>query len=91
MNSMKTTLIVQNLKCGGCAKTITSRLSTLSGIKEVEIDVHTSEVQLRYDTLNDLAMAERLLVNLGYPPEGVENTMVNKAKSFVSCAIGTIN
>ena len=91
MNSVKTTLIVQNLKCGGCAKTITSRLSTLSGIKEVEIDAYTAEVELRYDTINDLAVAERVLINLGYPPEGVENTIVNKAKSFVSCAIGKIN
>ncbi|MEC8830756.1 MAG: cation transporter, partial [Bacteroidota bacterium] len=30
---MKTTLQVQNLKCGGCAKTISNKLSEIKDIK----------------------------------------------------------
>lgn len=36
-------------------------------------------------------MAERMLTQMGYPPEGAENTVVNKAKSFISRATGKLN
>jgi len=88
---MKTTLKLQNIKCGGCTNGITTKLLKLSGINDVHITDGASEVSFNYDTLNDLARAEQTLMQMGYPPEGAENTMMNKAKSFVSCATGKMN
>lgn len=88
---MKTTLKLQNVKCGGCTNGVAIRLLKLSGINDVQINDGSSEVSFTYETVNDLAMAERTLTQMGYPPEGVENTILNKAKSFVSCATGKMN
>lgn len=87
---MKITLKLQNVKCGGCTNGIAIRLLKLSGINDVQISDVSSEVSFSYETLNDLANAERMLTQMGYPPEGVENKLINKAKSFVSCATGKL-
>tara|TARA_R110002051_G_C8678847_1_gene491471 strand:- start:976 stop:1248 length:273 start_codon:yes stop_codon:yes gene_type:complete len=88
---MKTTLKLQNIKCGGCTNSIAIRLLKLSGINEVQVSDETSEVSFSYETVNDLYIVERMLTQMGYPPEGAENTVVNKAKSFISCATGKLN
>ncbi|WP_281777714.1 heavy-metal-associated domain-containing protein [Croceibacter atlanticus] len=76
---MKTTLKLQNIKCGGCTNGIAIRLLKLSGVHEVQIRDETSEVTFSYETINDLANAERTLTLMGYSPEGAENTLMNKA------------
>ncbi|CAM1371493.1 Heavy metal transport/detoxification protein (fragment) [Tenacibaculum litoreum] len=38
-----------------------------------------------------LSKVKEKLSKLGYPEAGDKNTMVHKAKSFVSCAVGKIN
>tara|TARA_R100000655_G_scaffold95272_1_gene137151 strand:- start:1076 stop:1342 length:267 start_codon:yes stop_codon:yes gene_type:complete len=88
---MKATLKLQNIKCGGCTNGIAIRLLKLSGVHEVQISDTSSEVTFSYETINDLANAERTLTLMGYPPEGAENTLLNKAKSYVSCAVGKMN
>ncbi|GER59382.1 heavy-metal-associated domain-containing protein [Patiriisocius marinus] len=88
---MKTDITVQNLKCGGCGNTITTRLAILQGISDIKVDPETSIVSFNYETEDDLALAEINLIKMGYPPEGVENKILSKAKSFVSCATGKFN
>lgn len=88
---MKTTLKLQNVKCSGCTNGIAVRLLKLSGINDVQIEDNTAEVSFAYETVNDLALVERTLTQMGYPPEGTENTTLNKAKSFISCATGRLN
>lgn len=88
---MKTILKLQNVKCEGCTNGIVNKLSKLSGITNVQITDDFSEVSFNYETVNDLAMAERSLIQMGYLPEGAQNTVINKAKSFISCATGKIN
>ncbi len=88
---MKATLKLQNVKCGGCTNGIAELLLKLSGINKVQIGDGSSEVSFTYDTVNDLAMAERTLTQMGYPLKGAENTTLNKVKSLISCATGKIN
>jgi copper chaperone CopZ len=88
---MKTTLIIQNLKCGGCANTVTTRLGELEAINEVEVNNEENSVSFTYKSEADLNLATELLSKLGYPVVGEENTLGKKAKSFVSCAIGRMN
>jgi len=88
---MKTTLKLQNIKCGGCTNGIAVRLLKLSGIREVQISDATREVTFSYETISDLVNAERTLLLMGYPPEGADNNLVTKVKSFVSCASGKMN
>ena len=41
---MEASIIIQNLKCGGCANTITKGLTEINGVTEVKIDVAKSYV-----------------------------------------------
>ena len=43
---MKTTIKIQNLKCGGCANSITKKLSKISSISNVKVNVEETEVEL---------------------------------------------
>lgn len=88
---MKATLIIQNLKCGGCAHTITTRLDELNGISDVVVDNASHSVSFNYSESKDLEVATALLSKLGYPVEGETNSVGKKAKSLVSCAVGRLN
>lgn len=88
---MTTTLYVQNLKCNGCANTITTKLSDLANVSGVMVDVENDSVTFDYQ--DDMALHEvkETLKANGYPEVGDKNSLGTKAKSFVSCAIGKMN
>ncbi|SMC74786.1 heavy-metal-associated domain-containing protein [Cellulophaga tyrosinoxydans] len=88
---MKTSIIVQNLKCGGCAKTITNKISEISGITAINVDVENSVVSFSSDNTNSAIAVKNKLKSIGYPSIDDENTFTSKAKSFVSCATGKIS
>jgi len=88
---MQTTLIVQNLKCGGCANTISKHLTAIEDLNTIEIEADTSSVSFSYSNDDSLKLVEEKLKNLGYPVVGESNSYLNKAKSFISCATGKMN
>ena len=81
---------VENIKCGGCANTIRTRLEKLDGIDSVTVDVESGRVTVDGDEDTRQNVIERL-ASLGYPEtgsvEGIRSATA-KAKSFVSCAVG---
>lgn len=85
---MKTSIYIVNLKCGGCANSIKKGLLGLDGVTAVSIDLDQSivDVEARDDSVLD--SVRKKLARMGYPQEGEANTLVHKAKSFVSCATG---
>jgi len=88
---MKTTLEIQNLKCGGCANTIITRLSALENIENVLVNNDNDTVTFNYKEDDNFSEAINLLSKLGYPIVGENNPLTKKAKSFVSCAVGRMN
>ncbi|CAH8289239.1 copper chaperone CopZ [Mariniflexile fucanivorans] len=88
---MNTTFEIQNLKCHGCANTITTKLSALKGIDEVVVNNENNTVSFNYEDEETISTAKDLLHNIGYPTVGEKNALTTKAKSFVSCAIGRMN
>lgn len=88
---MNNTLKIQNLKCGGCANTIITRLSHIDGIDTVTVNNETDSVSFNYNNENTLNKAVELLSKLGYPVEGEQNPLSKKAKSYVSCAVGRMS
>jgi len=88
---MKQTFKVQNVKCGGCANTLTTKLADEFGNIEVNLEVMPREISLEIEDEN-IPKLEEALKNLGYPLASakfgfIEDTSM-KAKSFVSCAVG---
>ena len=88
------TLSVHNVKCEGCAGTLTKSLLDAFGEVTVNLDVEPREITLDIedDKIEDLKLALR---KLGYPLTDDKlstfQTASTTAKSFVSCAIGKID
>ena len=87
---MTAAIQIENLKCGGCATTIKKGLLSLNAVKEVTVDVENSIVSIISEN-NDFETIKEKLAKLGYPEVGDKNTVLHKAKSFVSCAVGRID
>ena len=88
---METTIYIQNLKCGGCANTITKGISSMESIANVLVNVEESTVTFSYSTEEQLEEVKNKLKSMGYPEDGEANTLGAKAKSYVSCAIGKMS
>jgi len=88
---MKTIIYIQNLKCGGCANTITKGISSMESIDNVLVNVEESTVTFSYSTEEQLEEVKNKLKSMGYPEDGEANTLGAKAKSYVSCAIGKMS
>ena len=89
-SKMKQEIYIENLKCGGCANTITNGLKAIDKVSEVNVDVEKSLVTLIANETTLVTVKEKL-TKLGYPEVGDKNTVLHKAKSFVSCAVGRVN
>ncbi|PKP04754.1 MAG: heavy metal transporter [Bacteroidetes bacterium HGW-Bacteroidetes-6] len=88
---MESKIFVENLKCQGCVNTIKRNISEMDGVTEVEVNIEASAVCIRYDGQADRTEElSEVLRGLGYPPEG-ENSAGRKMKSYISCAVGSVN
>jgi len=84
---------VENIKCGGCANTITTRLNALDVIDSCEVDVDRGIISINGDESSREEVSQ-LLLKLGYPESGTAEGLkaaTAKAKSFVSCAVGKMS
>jgi copper chaperone len=84
---------IDNLKCGGCEKTILKGLNALEGVTDVSVDHELQMVSLQADPAMREAIADKLQ-DMGYPEKGsIEGfeAGVSNIKSYVSCAIGKIS
>ena len=89
---MSWSVAVENIKCGGCANSITKALSAIPGITSVSVDVEKGEIGLDGEEALQPEVLKKLL-SLGYPQSGAVSGLGSataKAKSFVSCAIGRV-
>lgn len=87
---MEYSIEIQNLKCGGCAKTIQNRLAKVDTISNLNIDIENSIVRFDLAQKQHLETIKKELKALGYPERGEVNSFGSKAKSFVSCAVGRV-
>ena len=84
---------VENIKCGGCAATIRSKLEAMESIDKIEVDIGEGIVSVEAAEDTRAAVTARLL-KLGYPESGTAEGIAAaraRAKSFVSCAVGRIS
>ena len=90
---MHHTIEVENIKCHGCANTITRQLGKLDGVTDVNVDIASGRVSVESQNDHREQLVAALQAN-GYPEkgsaEGIEAAKA-KAKSFVSCAIGRMS
>lgn len=92
---MKKSYEVLNIKCGGCAGTVKSKLKDRFPDIEVSLESDPRVVSATIENEEDEAYLLKTLKSLGYPSihedlGGLEGALL-KGKSFVSCAIGKMN
>jgi len=91
---MKKTFKVNNVKCGGCAGTLTKSLKEEFGDVIVNLEVEPREITLNIED-NKIEDLKLKLRSLGYPLDTdvltTFQTVSTTAKSFVSCAVGKIS
>jgi copper chaperone len=84
---------VENIKCGGCEKSIIKGLTSIEGLSNIVIDREQQMVSVVADaSLRDALVSK--LKSMGYPEQGSVSGLdagLANAKSFVSCAIGRIS
>jgi copper chaperone len=84
---------VENIKCGGCEKTIIKGLTSIEGVSNIVIDRDQRLVKVTAEASLREALISKLK-SMGYPEygsvSGLDAGLAN-AKSFVSCAIGRIS
>lgn len=82
-------IFVENIKCGGCMNSIKSALLKIRGVSAVEIDKEADKVSVEGENVEREELIDKLRA-LGYPEKG-HNSLVSKAKSMVSCAVGRMS
>ena len=87
---MKANIKIQNLKCSGCEATITDNLSKIDSVKNVQFS-DDDRVIFDYENEFSLDQVKMTLKKLGYPEQGEDNSLISKAKSYVSCAVGKMS
>lgn len=84
---------IDNLKCGGCERSILKGLAAMAEISDVVVDREHQRVHFKGDEASRSQVADRLRA-MGYPEKGSlhgVNAGLANAKSFVSCAMGRVS
>ncbi len=84
---------IDNLKCGGCEKSIIKGLTAIPEISDLVVDREHQRVRFTGTTSGRDAVAQKLR-SMGYPEKGSLAGMdagIANAKSFVSCAVGRLS
>ena len=86
----RTTLYVENLKCGGCENTVRKILEGIQGVSGVVVNSEKGSIEFNQeDNLKITEKAIQFLTKAGYTPLG-ESDFKAKAISYVSCMRGKI-
>lgn len=92
---MQKSFKVQNIKCGGCAKTIKESLKDEFGEVDIDLSQEPRVVTLEIKDEEAELLFSKKMRALGYPMNnealGTFTKTGLKAKSFISCAIGKMN
>lgn len=83
---MRHTLVVNNIKCGGCETFVRDGLSKIEGVNNIEADSTTGEVAFDCSDPDKLDEVRQKLHKMGYTE--TDPTLIDTAKSYVSCMIG---
>ena len=76
------TIFVENIKCGGCMKSIKDALQQIAGIDSVLLDIKKESVIITGADINRGTVLDKLGA-MGYPEKG-NNSLLKKARSYVS-------
>jgi copper chaperone CopZ len=84
------TLHIANIKCGGCAHSISTKLKEVAGLKEATVNIDKGTIDTTYDTSEVRDEIIHKLNAMGYPEATAENGLLMQAKSYANCMVGKL-
>lgn len=84
-------IIIANLSCGGCVNTITKKLTAISGVEKVEVDLKTNNVSVNHNEMVSREQLTQMLLSIGYPEATEKNGLLTQLKSVTSCLTGKLS
>jgi len=72
---MRATVHIENIECCGCERIISSSLSRISNISDLEVNSLAKTVSFNYHTNHDFENAKHVLSRIGYPIVGRESQL----------------
>jgi copper chaperone len=89
---MKTeSITIANLSCSGCVNTITKKLTAISGVENVEVDLETNSVSVNHNEMVNREQLTQMLLSIGYPEATEKNGLLTQLKSISSCLTGKLS
>jgi len=89
---MKTeNITIANLSCGGCVNTITKKLTAITGVEKVEVDLETNNVSVDHNETVNREQLTQMLLSIGYPEATEKNGLLTQLKSVTSCLTGKLS
>jgi len=85
---METKVYLDNIKCHGCANSISSKLKSID-IDNHEVIVEEGAIKFEYESESEIDKVLSTLKKMGYP-ERDQSNLIDSAKSYVSCMIGRV-
>ena len=88
---MKTeSITIANLSCSGCVNTITKKLTAISGVEKVAVDLETNSVSVNHNEMVNREQFTQMLLSIGYPEATEKNGLLTQLKSISSCLTGKL-
>lgn len=88
---MKTeSITIANLSCSGCVNTITKKLTAISGVEKVAVDLETNSVSVNHNEMVNREQLTQMLLSIGYPEATEKNGLLTQLKSISSCLTGKL-
>lgn len=84
-------IIIANLSCDGCIKSITKKLTSIDGVNDVEVDLETNNVIVNHDEKVNREEITEALLSIGYPEATEKNGLLTYLKSIKSCLAGKLS
>ena len=84
-------IVLANIKCEGCATTITCDLLKIKGVIDAQVINEKDLVKVSYSPATIRPIIIDKLLALGYPEATEKNGLLLKMKSYSSCMLGKIN
>lgn len=84
-------ITIANLSCGGCVNTITKKLTSITGVEKVGVDLETNSVSVKHNEAVKREQLTQMLLSIGYPEATEKNGLLTQLKSISSCLTGKIS
>lgn len=84
-------ITIANLSCGGCVNTITKKLTAITGVEKVGVDLETNIVSVNHNEMVSREQLTQILLSIGYPEATEKNGLLTQLKSVTSCLTGKLS